>query len=43
MSPEKRKLITDSFNRSETLKFYNAELLEAETDLFPLKFRKWNS
>lgn len=40
MSPEKRKLITDSFNRSETLKFYKAELLEAEADFISIKIPK---
>lgn len=40
MSPEKRKLITDSFNRSETLQFYKAELLEAETDFISIKIPK---
>lgn len=40
MSPEKRKLITDSFNRSETLQFYKAELLEVETDFVSIKIPK---
>lgn len=40
MTPEKRQLITDSFNRSETLKFYRAELLEAETDFISMKIPK---
>ena len=40
MSPEKTKLITDSFNRSETLKFYKAELLEVETDFESIKIPK---
>jgi len=40
MTPEKRKLMTDSFNRSETLKFYNAELLEVETDFVSIKIPK---
>ncbi|HEX7871162.1 MAG TPA: PaaI family thioesterase, partial [Chryseobacterium sp.] len=40
MSPEKTKLMTDSFNRSETLKFYNAELLEVETDFVSIKIPK---
>ena len=40
MSPEKRKLITDRFNRSETLQFYKAELLEVETDFVSIKIPK---
>ena len=40
MTPEKRKLITDSFNRSETLQFYKAELLEVETDFISMKIPK---
>jgi uncharacterized protein (TIGR00369 family) len=40
MSPEKRKLMTDSFSRSETLKFYKAELLEVETDYVSIKIPK---
>ncbi|MBV8325082.1 PaaI family thioesterase [Chryseobacterium sp.] len=40
MTPEKRKLITDSFSRSETLKFYRAELLEVETDFISMKIPK---
>lgn len=40
MTPEKRKLITDSFSRSETLKFYKAELLEVETDFISMKIPK---
>ncbi|WP_370896110.1 PaaI family thioesterase [Chryseobacterium gossypii] len=40
MTPEKRKLITDSFNRSETLGFYKAELLEVETDFVSIKIPK---
>jgi len=40
MSPEKRKLITDSFNRSETLQFYKAELLEVETGFVSIKIPK---
>jgi len=40
MTPEKRRLITDSFNRSETLKFYKAELLEVETDFVSIKIPK---
>ncbi|MDH6210794.1 uncharacterized protein (TIGR00369 family) [Chryseobacterium sp. BIGb0186] len=40
MSPEKTKLMTDSFNRSETLKFYQAELLEINTDFVSIKIPK---
>lgn len=40
MTPEKRKLMTDSFNRSETLKFYKAELLEVNTDFVSIKIPK---
>ncbi|WP_312902239.1 hypothetical protein [Chryseobacterium taichungense] len=40
MTPEKKKLITDSFHRSETLKFYKAELLEVETDFISMKIPK---
>ncbi|MGH1518049.1 PaaI family thioesterase [Chryseobacterium sp. JK1] len=40
MTPEKRKLITDSFGRSETLQFYKAELLEVETDFISMKIPK---
>ncbi|UOE39119.1 PaaI family thioesterase [Chryseobacterium oryzae] len=40
MSPEKIKLIIDSFNRSETLQFYKAELLEVETDFVSIKIPK---
>lgn len=40
MTPEKKKLITDSFSRSETLKFYNAELLEVETGFVSIKIPK---
>lgn len=40
MTPEKKKLITDSFGRSETLKFYKAELLEVETDFVSIKIPK---
>ena len=40
MTPEKKKLITDSFSRSETLKFYKAELLEVETDFISMKIPK---
>lgn len=40
MTSEKKKLITDSFNRSETLQFYKAELLEVETDFISMKIPK---
>ncbi len=40
MTPEKRQLIDASFNRSETLKFYNATLIEAETDFVSIKIPK---
>lgn len=40
MTPEKRQLITGSFNRSETLQFYKAELLQAETDFVSIKIPK---
>lgn len=40
MTPEKKKLITDSFNRSETLQFYKAELLEVETGFISMKIPK---
>ncbi|PWN67761.1 PaaI family thioesterase [Chryseobacterium oncorhynchi] len=40
MTPEKRKLITDSFDRSETLKFYKAKLLEVDTDFVSIKIPK---
>lgn len=40
MTSEKKQLIVDSFNRSETLKFYKAELLEVETDFISMKIPK---
>jgi uncharacterized protein (TIGR00369 family) len=40
MTPEKKQLITDSFNRSETLKFYKAELLAVDTDFVSIKIPK---
>ncbi|WP_292010666.1 PaaI family thioesterase [Chryseobacterium sp.] len=40
MTPEKKQLIVDSFNRSETLKFYNAELLDVDTDYVSIKIPK---
>jgi len=40
MTSEKKQLILDSFNRSETLKFYRAELLAVETDYISMKIPK---
>lgn len=40
MTPEKKQLITDSFSRSETLKFYKAELLEVDTGFISMKIPK---
>ena len=40
MTPEKRELVEASFNRSETLKFYNASLIECETDYVSIKIPK---
>ncbi|CAA7195251.1 PaaI family thioesterase [Chryseobacterium potabilaquae] len=40
MTSEKKKLITDSFNRSETLQFYKAELLDVDTDFVSIKVPK---
>ncbi len=40
MTSEKRQLILASFNRSETLKFYKAELLVVETDYISIKIPK---
>ena len=40
MTTEKRQLIEASFNRSETLKFYNASLIECETDFVSIKIPK---
>ncbi|WEK71381.1 MAG: PaaI family thioesterase [Candidatus Chryseobacterium colombiense] len=40
MTSEKKQLILDSFNRSETLKFYKAELLTVETDYISIKIPK---
>lgn len=40
MTSEKKKLITDSFNRSETLKFYKADLLEVESGFVSIKIPK---
>ena len=40
LTPEKRELVEASFNRSETLKFYNASLIECETDYVSIKIPK---
>lgn len=40
MSPEKRKLITDSFAKSETLQFYKAEIVSMEKDFISIKVPK---
>jgi len=40
MTPQKKQLIIDSFNRSETLQFYKAELLEVDTDFISMKIPK---
>lgn len=40
MSPEKRKCVEESFQRSETLQFYKAELLSLETDFVSMKIPK---
>ena len=40
MSPEKRKLITDSFAKSETLQFYKAEIVSLEKDFISIKVPK---
>lgn len=40
MTNEKKQLIEASFNRSETLKFYNASLIECETDFISIKIPK---
>lgn len=40
MTEEKKQLMTDSFNRSETLKFYKAELMQVETDFVSIKIPK---
>lgn len=40
MTPEKKQLVEASFNRSETLKFYNATLMEIETDFVSIKIPK---
>ncbi|KQR91092.1 thioesterase [Chryseobacterium sp. Leaf180] len=40
MSPEKRKLVTDSFAKSETLQFYKAEIVSMEKDFISIKVPK---
>lgn len=40
MTTEKYNLITTSFNKSETLKFYNASLEEVQTDFISIKIPK---
>jgi len=40
MTEEKKHLIEASFNRSETLKFYQAELVTVETDFISIKIPK---
>ena len=40
MTPEKKQLVEASFNRSETLKFYNATLMEIESDFVSIKIPK---
>ena len=40
MTEEKKHLIEASFNRSETLKFYQAELVAVETDFISIKIPK---
>ena len=40
MTEEKKKLITDSFQRSEALKFFNATLENVETDFISIKIPK---
>lgn len=40
MTPEKRALIESSFQRSETLQFYNASLIKVETDFISIKIPK---
>lgn len=40
MTTEKRALIEASFNRSETLKFYQAELIEVEKGFVSIKIPK---
>jgi uncharacterized protein (TIGR00369 family) len=40
MSPEKRKLVNDSFAKSETLQFYKAEIVSMEKDFISIKVPK---
>lgn len=40
ITPDKRKLIEASFNRSETLKFYKATLIDLEKDYISIKIPK---
>lgn len=40
MTAEKKALIEASFNRSETLQFYNATLIEVDTDFVSIKIPK---
>lgn len=40
MHPDKKQLMTDSFNRSEMLKFYNATLETVEKDFVSIKIPK---
>lgn len=40
MTPEKKKLIESSFNRSETLRFYKASLVELKTDFISIRIPK---
>lgn len=40
MTEEKKKLITDSFQRSEALKFFNATLKNVETDFISIQIPK---
>ncbi len=40
MSPEKKQMIVDSFNRSPMLKMLNVSLLEVETDFVSMKLPK---
>ena len=40
MTPEKKQLIEASFNRSETLKFYQAKLIDVATDYISILIPK---
>lgn len=40
LTPKKRTLIEASFNRSETLKFYNAKLIEAQQGFISIQIPK---